>query len=336
VPRPAQPRGTKNHALNYRVVVDESINYEERRCDNTWREFARRQRRLEEELGLMPARQRATCGVLNRLHLDSTKSYNNVPNELTRNTKKNEITYQNEKKKRVHTSDTSKTPHARYQYQYHETEPSISDTLTPFRHKSADSSKSQKQAMLVPISTASRANVMQRKVDNRLNGADLYVVRQARKQPQTQKDSGKDTIISKPAEETELASICSSLSNTSIEDAIHALPTSLHDELKCKVPADMKTRNERKKDLNRPLPATSSRPCYRCISYMHQAGIRRVFWTNHEGEWEGGKVRDLVDSLGLNDAGHGDADDISASIFVTKHEILILRQQMGGGPALKS
>lgn len=57
-------------------------------------------------------------------------------------------------------------------------------------------------------------------------------------------------------------------------------------------------------------------------------GIRRVFWTNHEGDWEGGKVQDLVDALGLKDASADDSEDIGASMFVTKHEILMLGRLM--------
>ena len=30
---------------------------------------------------------------------------------------------------------------------------------------------------------------------------------------------------------------------------------------------------------------------------MHAAGIKRVFWTNKEGEWEGTKVQHLMVSL---------------------------------------
>ena len=61
---------------------------------------------------------------------------------------------------------------------------------------------------------------------------------------------------------------------------------------------------------------------------MHSAGIKRVFWTNAQGEWEGGKVRDLVDDLdGLStaeqceDGGKYSRD----SVFVTKAEVLMLK-----------
>lgn len=68
----------------------------------------------------------------------------------------------------------------------------------------------------------------------------------------------------------------------------------------------------------------ASRPCYRCVSYMHSVGIRRVFWTTDDGEWEGAKVRDLVDALDGGGEGGG------CGMFVTKHEVLMMRRLMGG------
>ncbi len=63
---------------------------------------------------------------------------------------------------------------------------------------------------------------------------------------------------------------------------------------------------------------SESRPCYRCVSYMHSVGIKRVFWTNADGQWEGAKVRELVDSLEDTDG------QLGKSVFVTKHEVLLL------------
>lgn len=61
---------------------------------------------------------------------------------------------------------------------------------------------------------------------------------------------------------------------------------------------------------------------------MHSAGIKRVFWTNADGEWEGAKVQVLVDAL--ESGGDGDADEGKASsLFVTKHEVLMLKRRMG-------
>ena len=63
---------------------------------------------------------------------------------------------------------------------------------------------------------------------------------------------------------------------------------------------------------------------------MHAVGIKRVFWKNADGEWEGAKVRDLVDALenGNGEPGHGDGG--KKGVFVTKHEVLMLKRTMGG------
>lgn len=74
----------------------------------------------------------------------------------------------------------------------------------------------------------------------------------------------------------------------------------------------------------------SSRPCYRCILYMASVGVRRVFWTNDTGAWEGAKVRDLVDALDkLGEEPSADVETALGSVFVTKHEVLMLRRMMG-------
>lgn len=100
-------------------------------------------------------------------------------------------------------------------------------------------------------------------------------------------------------------------------------PGSLHDELKYNNPVAVPAAQE---SSGTTLRATSSRPCYRCVAYMHNAGIKRVFWTNGEGKWEGAKVRDLIDLL----KGSGSSKDGSGmGIFVTKHEVLRMRRLMG-------
>lgn len=73
------------------------------------------------------------------------------------------------------------------------------------------------------------------------------------------------------------------------------------------------------------MRATNSRPCYRCINYMRSVGIKRVFWTNKEGRWEGAKVRDLV--LVLN--GCGVSGSYQEEVFVTKHGILMRTRLIG-------
>jgi hypothetical protein len=63
---------------------------------------------------------------------------------------------------------------------------------------------------------------------------------------------------------------------------------------------------------------------------MHSVGIKRVFWTKDSGEWEGAKVRDLVDALNGTFDDDGCEPKDKPGIFVTKHEVLMLRRVMGG------
>jgi hypothetical protein len=63
---------------------------------------------------------------------------------------------------------------------------------------------------------------------------------------------------------------------------------------------------------------------------MNSVGIKRVFWTTGSGTWEGAKVRDLVDAI--DNLAAGEASDGAAAlnnVFVTKHEVLMLRRLMG-------
>ena len=66
---------------------------------------------------------------------------------------------------------------------------------------------------------------------------------------------------------------------------------------------------------------------------MHSVGIKRVFWTNDAGEWDGGKVRDLEDALDSSMesvAGSGcKGGPMGNGVFVTKHEMLMLKRMMG-------
>lgn len=76
---------------------------------------------------------------------------------------------------------------------------------------------------------------------------------------------------------------------------------------------------------------------------MHSVGIRRAFWTNENGLWESGKVRDLVDAFdrstitttttdcGFENGGYDVGAAVGNGVFVTKHEVLMLRRLMGDG-----
>jgi len=211
------------------------------------------------------------------------------------------------------------------------------------------------QPILLPKGQVGSAKqtVKDRQKHPRLVGADLYVARLGWCKDRTKRNP-----------KAELSTGCCKtsfdISETLLDSAIRITlqhkdpdmdvtqplpPTSLHDEL---------TNPHPRSGSSAPSPTSpsstnthfdhsashASRPCYRCVTYMHSVGIRRVFWTNELGEWESGKVRDLVDALDTGMAGeagdHGTADGLGATggplgngLFVTKHEVLMLRRIMG-------
>lgn len=63
---------------------------------------------------------------------------------------------------------------------------------------------------------------------------------------------------------------------------------------------------------------------------MHAVGIKRVFWTNAVGAWEGAKVRELVEAL---DGGGGvegaEGTGGEKGMFVTTHDVLMMQRVMG-------
>jgi len=144
-------------------------------------------------------------------------------------------------------------------------------------------------------------------------GADVYVVRLANSNPCTPKGSRTPGVLSDP-----------STDGVSSSPGGPMLTGSLYDEL---IQKDAPAAVLPLVNIAPARRAVDSRPCYRCVSYMHSVGIKRVFWTNGEGKWECAKVRDLVDMLdGSNDS----SSDISGlGVFVTKHEVLMLRRVLG-------
>ncbi|PMD48764.1 hypothetical protein L207DRAFT_627454 [Hyaloscypha variabilis F] len=164
-----------------------------------------------------------------------------------------------------------------------------------------------------------KADVKERTKDFRLKGSDLYVAR-----------LGMCQIT--PPLDLKLKQHASKIAAPASSSSPRSEPASLYDELS---------------QLSRtPSPSTSppnpppilkpevraSRPCYRCVSAMHAVGIKRVFWTNADGEWEGAKVRDLVDALEKGIEGDGDGTGTgqeNKGVFVTKHEVLMLKRIMG-------
>ena len=201
----------------------------------------------------------------------------------------------------------------------------------------------QPEPLLLPkgqTSSTSRS-VTDREKHPRLNGADIYVARlgwcrdaeelraTAPNMPlptSVQPTSGPGMIASPDGGDAELS--------TSAPLSRKVLSGSLHDELINRHPSPTRTKTC-------PQPSNistvrASRPCYRCITYMHSVGIKRVFWTNDAGEWEGGKVRDLVDALdhsmenvAIKDGPGGLGGPTENGVFVTKHEVLMLKRMMG-------
>lgn len=159
----------------------------------------------------------------------------------------------------------------------------------------------------------------------KLVGADMYVVRlvngTVRPDKKRRGQDGQDVAVMGD-DKSETCSISSGL----------AVSTgSLYEELTCrsKEPEPQSVAPEIV-DENRIV--AESRPCYRCVSYMHSVGIKRVFWTTNEGKWEGAKVRDLIDQLeGTMAISNSSLGLPIPDVFVTKHEVLLLRRLMMDG-----
>ncbi|TVY38542.1 hypothetical protein LOCC1_G006700 [Lachnellula occidentalis] len=202
--------------------------------------------------------------------------------------------------------------------------PSSDDNFSPRKFKIKPSRKppplppKTEQILVTKKSTLnSKPSVAARTKDLRLKGSDLYVARLGN---------------------------CNTMSakhNTTARDAIPQTPPlpppksppaslSLHDELSALSRSPSPASPPTDPAPNKP-EIRASRPCYRCVSAMHSVGIKRVFWTNVDGEWEGAKVRDLVEALegGGGDEASGEGAKVDKGIFVTKHEVLLLKRAMG-------
>lgn len=169
----------------------------------------------------------------------------------------------------------------------------------------------------------SKASIATRTKDSRLCGADLYVARLG--------PSRKQEIVKVDFENTSVSEDAVTDSQSSPRSS--SLSGSLHEELSCccfrsasPIVANIS------KDPKAPPEIRSSRPCYRCITYIHSVGIKRVFWTNDAGGWDNAKVRDLVDGFeGRASGGKTRQEQISnMGAFVTKHEVLMMLRSSGG------
>ncbi|KAM0703172.1 hypothetical protein Q7P35_009110 [Cladosporium inversicolor] len=75
------------------------------------------------------------------------------------------------------------------------------------------------------------------------------------------------------------------------------------------------------------LPSSASSTARSAILVLW---IKRVFCTNDDGEWEGGKVARFIDALDGEADGAGCAGGpMGNGVFVTKHEVLMMRKKMG-------
>ncbi|KAK3066222.1 hypothetical protein LTR53_017520 [Teratosphaeriaceae sp. CCFEE 6253] len=172
-------------------------------------------------------------------------------------------------------------------------------------------------------------HINDRRKHPRLVGADLYVARLGWCKTKTSAESKSPptAALNTPQIGTEVSSD-SSIETLSATSSNTTTPGCLHDELTNRDPSPRPSPLPRHATLKTKV-VRASRPCYRCISHMHVAGIKRVFWTNDAGEWEGGKVRDLVDALedSMDSVAKGaGGGPIGNGVFVTKHEVLMLKR----------
>ena len=64
-----------------------------------------------------------------------------------------------------------------------------------------------------------------------------------------------------------------------------------------------------------------SRPCWRCLEWMHWAGIKRVYWTNVDGAWEGGKITEML----FGTASSLSPQPVCVPVHLTQYEQALLR-----------
>lgn len=194
--------------------------------------------------------------------------------------------------------------------------------------KLTDRRQARNPHLLVPKGRTGGASpgVKERMKCPKLVGADVYVARLANDGPapgSRKKRRAHRQPSDQNAEEAD-PDTCTR------EPALSASTGSLHDELITKTSKPEPPPSILEDVKPRPT-AAESRPCYRCVAYMHSVGIKRVFWTTNEGKWEGAKVRDLIDQLSGTMQSDTDTSlgQPAMGLFVTKHEVLMLRRLMG-------
>lgn len=215
--------------------------------------------------------------------------------------------------------------------------PHLLGTNSRQSNKAKNFEQPEVERMLLPQGETgkSRAETNDRQKHPRLAGADLYVTRlgwnnnnvaRSNLKVKFVKPSTRPVIPPSSCEsETRAPSLTSSISSASTLGTTG----SLYDELRSHETRTPPPVQETAPTIPREA-IHASRPCYRCVSYMHAVGIKRVFWTNDDGEWEGGKVAIFIDALdGEGDGPECGGGPMGNGVFVTKHEVLMMRRTMG-------
>jgi hypothetical protein len=193
----------------------------------------------------------------------------------------------------------------------------------------------QVDRLLLPQGETGKSRANDRKKHPRLAGADLYVTRLGWNNNNIAKPNPKNKVVKSSARNEVPPSSSESdlepppLLSSSSSTCTLGNTGSLYDELGCHAPSTPPAVSECAPSIPREA-IHASRPCYRCVSYMHSVGIKRVFWTNDDGEWEGGKVAKFIDALdGEGDGAGCGGGPVGNGVFVTKHEVLMMRRMMG-------
>ena len=188
-------------------------------------------------------------------------------------------------------------------------------TYRPKQHLAAQ------QPILLPVARAAtkKAKIADRIIDSRLNDADLYVARLAWKRPQLANFRPRNELQRQDVE-LSVSSLSSNLSDRSMSDDRPLAMGSLYEELSYCSSIISPANPESTAPCNEIEYATSSAMLW-CISYIQWARIRKVFWTNKEGKWQGRRVRDLANALELGFVTRASG---AAGMFVTKHKVLML------------
>lgn len=175
--------------------------------------------------------------------------------------------------------------------------------------------------------TTTKPTLAARTKDLRLKGADLYVARLGSCPPAPRCKPRKARANPDPKPDPKLPS------KQPAPLLPQSPPQSCYDELSLvsraqspggNLPAADEANPEERPEIR------ASRPCYRCVMAMHAVGIKRVFWTNAVGAWEGAKVRELVEALD----GGGGVEGVEGTggekgMFVTTHDVLMMQRVMG-------